>query len=204
LGGGGGRGGGAGAGWAGPGRLEPPRGLRAELLQLIRRLKPESAAVRLLEVVADDLLVLEHARTGRTLEPVRETLVEVGARRLGERPVRGVANEEVPEAKRLVAGERRALRPDDVAADERREAVLQQHVGKLGHELAQRAVVEDRALDRRPDEDRALTRRQLLEPRREEGVDLLRDGQLGEVLRDDPTAVLPLERPFVDEHREQL
>ena len=56
---------------------------------------------RLLEVVADDLVLLDELDV--LLDPEREALVQVGARLLRQRLVRGVADEEVPEAERVVA-----------------------------------------------------------------------------------------------------
>ena len=52
------------------------------------------------------------------LEPAREPLVQVGARRLRQRVVRGVADEQVPEPKRVVLGQRRGRRPDELLAHE--------------------------------------------------------------------------------------
>ena len=110
----------------------------------------------------------------------------------------------MPEAVRLVAGEARAVGPDQVAADERGEIALKRGVRQLGSELAERAAVEQRALDGRPHEERALALGQALEPRGEQRVDRLRDAQVAEVAGDDPAAVVPHEALVVDEHREQL
>ena len=155
-------------------------------------------------MVADDLLVLADPSAGCAFEPLGKPLVQVGPRRFRERVERGVANQDVPEPVRLVAGEARAIRPDQVAADERGEIAVKRGLRQLGRQLAERAVVEERALDGPPHEQRALALRQALEPRREERVDLLRDAQVAEVAGDDPAFVLPHEALLVDEHREQL
>jgi len=60
--------------------LRPPRGERLGLVAAPPELDQE--AVRLLEVVAEDLLELMHPVAGRPLEPVRVALVELGARLL--------------------------------------------------------------------------------------------------------------------------
>jgi hypothetical protein len=77
--------------------------------------------MRLLEVVADDLVPLDEV-VGR--EPVGKTLVQLGASRFRQRLVRGIANEEVPEAEALVAREGRPGRADELLADEGREMRL--------------------------------------------------------------------------------
>ena len=52
-------------------------------------------AVRVLEVVADDRLELDHPLRVAALEPVRDPLVQVGAVLLRERLVGGVADQHV-------------------------------------------------------------------------------------------------------------
>ena len=61
----------------------------------------------LLEVVAEDLLVLADALAGHLLEPVGELLVQLRAELLRGRAVGGVADEDVLEAVRGLAGEAR-------------------------------------------------------------------------------------------------
>ena len=68
-----------------------------------------SVARRLLEVVADDLVELDQLARVR-VEPVGEALVQLGARLLRQRVVRGVADQQVAEPERVVAGERRRRR----------------------------------------------------------------------------------------------
>ena len=76
----------------------------------IRRPKLGSVGRRLLEVVAEDLVELDQFR-GTLLDPGCEPRVEVGARRLRESIVGGVANQQVAEAKGVVIRERRGTRP---------------------------------------------------------------------------------------------
>ena len=56
------------------------------------------------------------------LEPGGEALVQVGARRLRQRLVGGVADQEVAEAEAVLAGELRPVGPDQLLADERGQA----------------------------------------------------------------------------------
>src|SRR6185369_7887848 len=109
-----------------PGRLEPLRGARTEAPQnFVRRADALVAEVRLLEVIADDLFVFADPGAGDAFEPRREPLVQLRARRLRKRVVRGVPDQDVAEPVRIVAGEARASRPDQIAADERGEVALQ-------------------------------------------------------------------------------
>ena len=55
------------------------------------------------------------------VEPGREAGVEVGADRLRERVVGGVADQQVAEAKAVLACELGAVGADELVADERRE-----------------------------------------------------------------------------------
>ena len=59
----------------------------------------------LLEVPADDLLALGQIAVD-VLEPRRESLVQIRAGGLGQPVIGGIADQEVPEAKRLVVAER--------------------------------------------------------------------------------------------------
>jgi hypothetical protein len=67
--------------------------------------------VRLLEVVADDLLVLGGALPGRLIEPAREAFVHLASSLLGDRLIGGVSNQEVAEAIRG-ASKTRTIGPD--------------------------------------------------------------------------------------------
>jgi hypothetical protein len=90
------------------GGRRPPQVLHG----LVGRTELGPVPIRLLEVVAEDLLVFGQALAGRPLEPLREPLVEVGALLLGHRAVRGVADQEVAEAERVLAGELRSVGAD--------------------------------------------------------------------------------------------
>src|SRR5689334_18044292 len=102
-----------------PGRCESPRSLlsksrigSAELSKIERSL---------LEVVAEDLVQLDQIFTV-LLQPLGEAPVKVGARRLREGVVGGVADQEVAEAIGVLARKLRPVRADEVAPHERGES----------------------------------------------------------------------------------
>ena len=103
-------------GAAGRSRKGRRRAPRESVETVIGAVELESVAVGAFEVIADDLVLLD--QLGVPLEPVGEPLVQLGARLLRERVVSGVADQEVPEAERVVVGERRLIRPDHVLAHE--------------------------------------------------------------------------------------
>ena len=72
----------------------------------------------LLEVVADDLVELDELRAVSSSQ-LGEPLVQLGARRLRQRVVRGVADQQVAEAEGVVAGELARVGADELLADER-------------------------------------------------------------------------------------
>src|SRR5262249_20215774 len=72
----------------------------------------------LLEVVSDERFQLDDPPP-TILQPVGEALVERGPRRLRDRGVRGIAEQQVPEAERLFALEVSALGSDELLPNER-------------------------------------------------------------------------------------
>ena len=117
-------------------------------------------AARLLEVVAEDLVQLDQA-LAVLLEPGGEAPVEVGAGRLGEGVVGGVADQQVAEAEGVLAREQRPVRADQPLAHERSQAG--RHLGLLRTERLHGASVEDLSLDRAPLEHASLCRFELVE-----------------------------------------
>ena len=104
----------------------------------------------LLEVVADDLV---QGRRG-ALQPDRVALVKLRPDHLGDAEVRRVANQDVPEAEAVVAGNQRPVRLDQVAADQREQGggdrlVFRQRPDRAGRELP-------------PDHGRSLEHRALI------------------------------------------
>jgi hypothetical protein len=96
-------------------------------------------------VIADDLVQLDEFRAV-LLEPIPEPLVQFGPRRLRQRHVGGVADEEVAETIGVLAGELRLVRADELLANERAQPDCDLRLlrGKRLHS----ALVEDPALDR--------------------------------------------------------
>ena len=85
-----------------PGGGEPLA--RRERQRLILPPELDEVAVRLFEVVADNLLALDEL-PAVLVEPVREASVEVGPDRLGKCVVGGVANQEVTEPVTVISCE---------------------------------------------------------------------------------------------------
>ena len=131
-------------------------GVRAAQLDLV--------PCRLLEVEPDDLVLFS-----TLVEPDGDSLVEVGANRLGERLVRGIADEDVAEAVCLVAGNLRGLWPDQLLTDERVQVGRQLRVVPV--ERLHGAHVKHPSLHRTALEHAALRRVELIESRRQERLD---------------------------------
>ncbi len=74
--------------------------------------------MRLLQVVPEDLLVFLDTRARPRLQPAGEPLVQVGPELFGDRLVRGVADEDVPEPVEVGGGLDAALGPQQLLADE--------------------------------------------------------------------------------------
>ena len=74
--------------------------------------------MRLLEVVAEDLLVLDDVVARLHLEPAGEALVCVGSELLGRGFVGGLLDEGVPEAEAVVAWELRTIGANQLLTDE--------------------------------------------------------------------------------------
>ena len=104
------------------GRRQP---LRRALAQrrgpIAGRPELEQGAMRLLEVVADDLLVLPGEVARVHLDPIREPLVHLRAHRLWDPVVGSIADEDVGEAKGILAADLGTIGPDELLAHERLE-----------------------------------------------------------------------------------
>ena len=125
----------------------------------VGRLELGAVAVCLLEVVAEDLVVLADAIAGALLEPVGVALVQGGAELLGRRAVGGVADEDVLEAVGdQLAGEARGGEADQVLAARAGRARRRRRAGGLVGELDDGAAVEELAFDRAALECVALAR----------------------------------------------
>ena len=147
--------------------------------RIVPELQP--IAVRLLEVVADDQLVLAGIGGRAGFQPVGERLMELGPLILGQAGIGGVADEQVAEAIGLVVGEIRAFGADEIAACQASEAARE--LGALvGRGAARRAPRPERPPDDgRPLEEAALSVRQAIEPGRQQGADRRRDREVAGV-----------------------
>ena len=120
-----------------------------------------AVVVGLFEVVAEDLVALDELGVV-VFEPVGEALVQLGPGCLGERVVGGVADQDVAEAERVLAGERGPVGPDQLLAHQRGQP--------RGHLLLGRgegldgAAVEELALDRAALEHAPVGSLELVEP----------------------------------------
>ncbi len=146
------------------GRCEMAAGSRGEVAAAVR-LRPQldETGVRLLEVVADDLLEL----LVTTVEPAGEALVEVGALRFRDPVVGGVANEHVAEAEGVVD---RLVGTDQLLAHERRQP-RSRWTPAVGCELAERLPLEVEPDDGRSLDDLPLLLGQRVEPGGEQRLD---------------------------------
>ena len=102
-------------------------------------------------------------------EPVGEPLVQLCPLRLRQGLVGGVAHEEMAEAERILSGEQRPVRADQLLANERGQ--LGREPRLLGRERLDDAVVEHLALDGAALEHGPLRRVELVEARREERLE---------------------------------
>ena len=133
---------------------EPPPDAASVVAMRVGRVELGAVAVRLLEVVADDLVELDELTV--TLEPARKPLVQLGPRLLGQSVVRGVADQEVTETEGLVLRARRALRPDQLLANERQQVPWDSRSHRIVREHLHRGAVEHLSLDGAAADDLAL------------------------------------------------
>jgi hypothetical protein len=127
-------------------------------------------------VVAYDLVELDELAAD-LVEPAGESLVEIGPRLLGERVVRRVADEDVPEPKRVVAGKQRLFRSHELLAHEAEQTGRDLRI--LRRERLNGRAVEDLPLDGAAFKGSTLRSRKLIEARREQRLDARRHRHLG-------------------------
>ena len=157
-------------------RAEAARGRRRERPAPLARRRVELGvdAVRLLEVVADELVP---GLVAALVEPRGVALVEVGARRLRDERVGDVADQDVGEAVGLLAGHLALRRADELPPGERGQPLLEAVGGVGRQEPRDRARVEGPALDRRAVEDRALGAREGVDAGGEQRLDRRREAR---------------------------
>src|SRR5204863_1006585 len=130
-----------------------------------------AVAERLLEVIADDRLVLRHAVAGVLLRPDGEPLVKLRAALLRQPRVRRVEDQDVMEPERVLAREGRTLRRDEPLAHQRLEMAPHVRTEALRAELGDRAPPELLPDHRGRAEDDALLGAEAVEPRGEQRLD---------------------------------
>ena len=116
---------------------EPRRTVGAERPPVVvQRAEVGEVAVRLLEVVAEDLLVLGRTLAVDAVRPLDELLVEGRASALEDPFVSRVANEDVMEAERLFLGRPSRVGQHELLARQRFQMLLDPRAGALRHEMA--------------------------------------------------------------------
>ena len=149
-----------------PGVHQSTRGDTRQLERLgICRAELDSISICLLEVVADDLLVLRHSIAGCPAEPVGEPFVEVCAGCLRHRLVRRVSYEQVAEAVRLLTRKLGAVRAQQLLSSQCEELHRQCRTLVFRYELGYRTPVKDLPLNGSALEYRAFRGREAIEPR---------------------------------------
>src|SRR6185369_13613543 len=158
--------------------------------------------MRLLEVTADRLIVLRGIADLRA-DPVGQSRVQLGARALQEPPVRGVADQNVMEAKRRLAEEPARVALDQLAPVERLETGVEVGAVPLeqGSDGASREMPAD---DRGTLEHGALFGAESLDARGKERMDRRRHLERGQPRADDPTVTFAGERALLHQHADEL
>ena len=184
-------------------REGPPRPLAERAAVRIERAQLTQVLVRLLEVPADRLLVLDRP-AGARLEPVGEAGVQLCARAAQHAAVGGVADQRVVEAERRLAEQPAGVGLDQLAPAQRLEPRVE-----VGVRLARQQVRHGRARELAPDHRRALQHQALLgaetlDARCEQRLDGGRHLELGEIDRERPALTVPEQRSVVHQHADQL
>ncbi len=140
----------------------------------------------LLQVVAQDLLVLAHPVTRGDGQPSREPLVQVRSLFLRHGLVGGVADQEVPEAEGVLPHEFGAVGADELLACQGEEAGTHLCAEHLRGERRHRPSVEDLPLHRASLDHRAFLGIQAVEPRGKEELDRRRHREVGQIVNRAP------------------
>ena len=153
------------------GRSQPLGRLPADgSAAVVERAELGEIGVRLLEVVAEDLLVLARAVAVHLVGPRHEALVELSPMPLQEAGVGGVADQDVLERVRRAGGHDLGVRLDEPAPLKAAQVLGDGRPARLGHELDDGRLGEHQAHHRRRANDVALAPVEPVEPGREESV----------------------------------
>src|SRR5439155_7622112 len=88
---------------------------------VVERTQLRQDQIRLLQVIAANLLELSDSVRGLALDPVDEPPMELGPCSLQQAAIGGIRDKAVEEAERLVAYEGRLVRPDQLFSLERQQ-----------------------------------------------------------------------------------
>jgi hypothetical protein len=178
----------------------------AELVAVVvERTELRQEAVRLLEVVAEDLLVLGAVAVAvHALAPIGKALVQAGAVALQQSAVDGVADQDVLEAEGILLLDGRPIGPDELLSRQCIEQPAHLVAERVCDEFPHGGAREDEADHRCGVDHGALLGDQLVEASGEQGLDRGRDHDLGDALRCDPAGASLPDDPLVDHHRQKL
>ena len=135
----------------------------------IVRVKLAPVTGRLLEVVPDDLVLLD--KSGVRVEPVREALVQLRSRRLREGFVRSVAEQEVAEPECVLRRDQRAVRANELLADERDQPLRHVDARRFGRQRRHRPAVKHLTFHGAAVDHGALAVVERVEPRLQQRLD---------------------------------
>ncbi|HEY8438465.1 MAG TPA: hypothetical protein VIK65_07605, partial [Candidatus Limnocylindrales bacterium] len=154
---------------------------------VIERTKLPQEPARAVQVVGDDLLLLFDPIAGDGDEPGGEALVEVGAESFGRGLVGGVADQQVPEPEGVVAGQQRAVGPDQITPDETHQRSAHVVDAIAVEHRRQRAEVELLPGDGRSLDHRAFVAAQPVQTRGQQRLDRRGDRNAAQVAGGDPS-----------------
>ena len=124
------------------GRQQRTRACRELAAVIVQGAELPPGLVRLLEVVADQLVVLVQQPTGLAFEPARDALVELGSRLLEQPSVGSVADQRVVEPEHRLVDPICPGRLDELLAPQALEVRVEPHLHRSRRKLHDRAAVE--------------------------------------------------------------
>ena len=138
----------------------------------------DEIAVRGLEVIAEDLLLLLDAVSSHAFEPSCEAFVVLRPELLRHRLVRRIADQQMTEAERVIAGDRRPGGPHELLPHQRHHVLRDLGPESRGCQLSNRAQEEPLTRHRSGLEHHALARGKPVQPRCEQRRDRRGDRHL--------------------------
>jgi hypothetical protein len=171
---------------------------------VIERSELASIAIRLLEVIAEDLLELGLAAASPVdlVRPLDEALMQRHALALEQASVGGVTDQLMAEAVGVVVV--LAVRADELLVRERDEVDRDHRSSRLIDEMLDGILREHEADHGCGFDHVALVGLEGVETRGQERVDAGRHDEVCRRIGDGPAVALAVQRPVVDEHRDHL